>query len=383
MGLVERSSTLKILHVISSPAAGGAEVYVKDLAKELATNGHDVHIGFLESAVESGRSSVFQELFLRELDDAGIRYFFVGRVARRMPLLGVFRVRSYVRKNEIEVYHSHLIYGAAFGALIKVPRVYTHHSVEMRRSRILFFIVSRFIDHFVGISKACTNTLSAHSRRSVTTIFNGVDEKRILIGELKPRQIDEEIRCISIGRICEDKNYALLVNAISRLPLDIRKRLSVEIAGEGSVADTNYLSAKIGAACIEDTVRLLGVRNDIPELLARSHLFLMSSASEGLPVALIEAAMSGLPCVVTDVGGCSEVIDVCQNGIVVAPNDEQALADAISRMVCEASLLSTFSANALRLASSFSIDRAYSGHVRLYRELLQIDQSVMNASNSK
>jgi glycosyltransferase involved in cell wall biosynthesis len=96
----------------------------------------------------------------------------------------------------------------------------------------------------------------------------------------------------------------------------------------------------------------------------------MSSASEGLPIALIEAAASGLPCVVTDVGGCREIIESCQNGIVVEPNDPQKFADAIEAIINNAERYSEYSANALLHAQQFSIENAASSHISMYQRLL-------------
>ena len=135
---------MKILHVISAPAAGGVEVYIKDLAKAMTKNGHVVHIGFLDHAEDLGRSVEFEKNFLNELRVSGIQYFFIGHEARRFPWLGMIRVRRYVEQSEIEIYHAHLTYGIAFGAFVSVPRIYTHHSYKMRVSRTFFFLLDLF-----------------------------------------------------------------------------------------------------------------------------------------------------------------------------------------------------------------------------------------------
>ena len=112
---------MNILHILSAPAAGGAEIYVKDLAVELTKRGHCVHLGFLSEAKDIGRSVDFQKRYLDELTDAGIDHFIIGKSARHQPWIGATRVRNYVRDNKIEVYHAHLTYGIVFGALLKIP----------------------------------------------------------------------------------------------------------------------------------------------------------------------------------------------------------------------------------------------------------------------
>src|SRR5690606_23120808 len=95
-------------------------------------------------------------------------------------------------------------------------------------------------------------------------------------------------------------------------------------------------------------------------------IFLMSSAWEGLPIALTEATISGLPCIVTDVGGCIEIIENSKNGIVVSPNNPQALADAIYKLVSEPKLIEEYSKNAIQNSAHYSISKAAQLHVSLY-----------------
>ena len=366
---------MKILHIISAPAAGGAEMYIKDLAKKLLSHGHSVHIGFLGKANDTGRSIDFERAFLAELEGAGVEYFFVGNNSRRFPWIGALRVRRYVLEQNIDIYHAHLTYGIFFGALVRIPRVYTHHNSKMRVNHHIFKILNRWIDQLVAISDLCGCLLAEYAGRSVTVIRNGVD-----IGKISQKHVifdspEPIIRCVAVGTIRKEKNYNLLVSAIERIPGEVRSRLTISIAGEGAQVEMDELSEEIGRAGLEGSIKLLGNVDDVPGLLSRSHLFLMSSASEGLPIALIEAALAGLPCIVTDVGGCREVIDTCRNGLVVAPGNAQALADAIDSLVRVPSKLSEYSDNALRYSAVFSIEQASEAHLALYAELLQKDIS--------
>jgi glycosyltransferase involved in cell wall biosynthesis len=360
---------VKVLHVISSPAAGGAEVYVKDLAKQFARLQMDVHIAFVNSAANINRSSDYERGFLHELRRAHVPYFFLGDDVRRFPWRGAVRVRNYVRQHKINIYHAHLTYGILFGAFLRIPRVYTHHSIKMRVNKIAFALLGLLIDQLIGICQTCTNELRKQSGRDVITIDNGVDDERIVQVDKGNFRAWSKLQCIAVGRICGPKNYDLLVEAVSLLPARIRKKIDVKIVGEGSIDDTNRLRLKIDEERLGETIQLIGNRSDVPYLLSESHLFLMSSCYEGLPISLIEAARTGLPSVVTDVGGCREVIENCKNGTVVPPGSPEALAEAIKTFVRQPSLLLTCSENAIRLSSIYSIDRAVSRHLNVYENL--------------
>ena len=356
--------------MISSPSAGGAEVLIKDLARELVSGGLDIHIGFIERAEDIGRSVEYQKQFLRELDDAGVKYFFVGHASRWFPLLGAMRVRAYIQSNKIEIYHSHLTYGILFGALTAVRRVYTHHSVKMRVPKVAFRFLTGFLDQLVGISAVCSDALSEYSERDVETIFNGVDPNRIERARPSSRHRGASVRCVCVGRICQQKNFELLVNSIALLQPANLAQISVEIAGEGSIEDTSRLESNIADAGLNAKIQLLGNVQDVPKLLARCDLFLMTSAVEGLPIVLIEAAMSGLPCVTTDAGGCREIVETCENGIVVELDNPQEFAEAIEEIIDNSQEFTRYSNNALENSKEFSIANTASAHIELYERLL-------------
>src|SRR5690554_8190540 len=139
---------MRILHVISSPAAGGAEVYIKDLVIELKKSGHYVAVGFLDRAVDMKRSQEYEESFLSELNAASVPYFFIGHETRKKVWLGAWRVRKFINENNINIYHSHLPYGAFFGFFLRVTRIYTHHSIKARMSSFQYFFLNSQVDAY-------------------------------------------------------------------------------------------------------------------------------------------------------------------------------------------------------------------------------------------
>ena len=365
---------MKILHLISAPAAGGAEVFVKDLAACLSASGHSVHIGFVSHANNEDGNRAVERSYLDELDAAGIAYFFVGKHSRYAPWAGAVRVRKYVRENKIDIYHAHLIYGVVFGAFLQVPRIYTHHNIRMRLSRRMFRQVCRLIDQLVAISDTCADQLELHSGRHVETIFNGTDLRKFANKAVARQYGDETIDCIAVGRICQQKNYPMMIEALGRLPQESLARIRLTIVGGGSTQGVSELERRVEELGLRSQVHLAGLSNDVPDLLAESDLFLMSSVYEGLPIALIEATAAGLPAVVTDVGGCREIVEACQNGESVEAGNADAFARAIHRLVANPGLMVAYSGNAIRNAVKFSIERSCSDHASLYSEQLSLSR---------
>jgi glycosyltransferase involved in cell wall biosynthesis len=360
---------VRILHLISSPSAGGAEVYVKDLAKEMVRLGHRPFIGFLNRSADIGRDEVFESRFLRELELAGIPYFVVGYECRRNPILGAVRVRRFCAAHGIEIYHSHLHYALVFGALSRVPHVHTHHNLNPDGGPVLYRLFNQLVDSYVGISGLCAQALSKRSGRPVTEIFNAVDRSKLKQAQLPGSGAEGRLECVAVGRIQEQKNFPLLVEAVRLLPAEIRNLIQVSIAGEGPAADVSALKLAIDRAGLNETITLLGNRDDVPELLAKSHLFLMSSAFEGLPISLLEASVTGLAFISTDVGGCREIAERCGNGIIVPPGDAPAMAIAIESLVLDRGKLLELAENARSNSAYFGIERAAKEHLALYSRL--------------
>jgi glycosyltransferase involved in cell wall biosynthesis len=146
---------MRIVHAISSPAAGGAEVYVKDLAMALGRMGHQPAILFLSRSADIGRDDAFEKAFLADLDAHRIPYGFLGHACRRNPLLGAFRTGRFVRRHRADIYHSHLKYSLLFAAGLGVPHVHTHHNVRRHAPAWMWPLFNRIVDAWVvkpGIS---------------------------------------------------------------------------------------------------------------------------------------------------------------------------------------------------------------------------------------
>lgn len=120
-----------------------------------------------------------------------------------------------------------------------------------------------------------------------------------------------------------------------------------------------------------DRVILGGGRDDVPDLLARSAVFVLSSKSEGLPISVIEAMAAGLPVVASQVGGVGELVVDGETGLLVSPGDPQALAGALARLLDEAPLRRALGgAGRRRAQAEFDLHAFREAHLRLLREEL-------------
>lgn len=361
---------MNILHIISSPASGGAEVYVKDLAMNLSNQGHNLHIAFLSNACDIGRDIIYEERFLNDLKSSGINIFVIGNETRKKPWLGMLRIKQYISEHNIDICHTHLAFGILFTALSSVPIVYTHHSMEPRWGKFLYQVFNRLVDEYVGISTKCAEALKSYTGRNINIIPNAVSEEKF-IGYKKIRKSKNAINIVMVGRITEQKDYMNMLIALTLIDKKLKNKFRVRIAGEGDAIYKSQLLTFIHDKNLEGIVDFVGVKTNIPEFLYQADIFLMSSAWEGLPIALTEAAVSGLACIVTDVGGCTEVIENSKNGIVVSPKKPQDLADAIMSFINQPELIEEYSKNAIQNSAQYSIAKAAQLHLDLYSSILR------------
>jgi len=134
---------------------------------------------------------------------------------------------------------------------------------------------------------------------------------------------------VAVGNLYPVKGHRFLIRALAGLPRDGRWKLA--IAGRGQ--EEQDLRAMISGYGLSDRVQLLGLRQDIANVLAAGDLFVMPSLSEGLPLAVLEAMAAGLPVVASAVGGIPDVTGTGRGGITVPAGSVEPLQEALEFLV--------------------------------------------------
>src|SRR5690606_37838342 len=111
--------------------------------------------------------------------------------------------------------------------------------------------------------------------------------------------------------------------------------------------DLEDLAARLG---VRDIVRLLGRRLDVPDLIARSRLVVLTSDGEGTPNVIMEAMASGRPVVATDVGDVARIVQHGETGFVVPPEDAGALVERVCEIIADDALAARLGAAARKRA---------------------------------
>lgn len=266
----------------------------------------------------------------------------------------------------VHTYHGHVLEGY-FGPA--KTRLY----LELERA------MARVSDRLIGVSQATVDDLvrfGVAPREKFRVLPLGLDLDRLAepAPELRAqtrrelRLGDDEVLLAFVGRFAPIKRLDLLLDAFARAR-GAEPRLRLAVVGDGH--ERAGLERRAGELGVAADVRFLGYCRELRPIFAAADLAVLSSDNEGTPVSLIEAAAAGLPAVATDVGGVSEVVNE-ETGILVSPNDPQALANAILAMATDPNRRQAAGLAARdRAISKYSAERLIADIDSLYQELLK------------
>lgn len=242
------------------------------------------------------------------------------------------------------------------------------HGTDYQRLKDSFFYRALLfrVNLILCVAGSARNELQRlFPRKVVAAVFNGVDSELYKSSVKSFAERDKVI--ISVGTLRWHKNHALLIEAFSDLVVAAPDWRLV-IIGEGP--ERHKLEQLIASHGIEDKVTLLGILDSasVAKKLGQSRIFAMSSVTEGLPKALLEAMSCGCACVATDVGDCKDVLGGA--GIVVPSEDLSSLKDRLEELMATNETGEEFSEKAKHRAEEFTWESYCDRHLSLYNTSL-------------
>jgi glycosyltransferase involved in cell wall biosynthesis len=322
---------VRICHaVIGGEVAGGQKVALQ-LARAARDAGH-------EASFVSPSPGPF-------LDGARAE----GFPTRVVPIRGALDARALSRLagafRGADVVHTHGHFSvnvpARLAGRLAGSRVLSHMHIENafrkgrgRSSQIaLDNATARLCFAIVAVSDATRAALEAqgYPRDRLVTIPNGV----VATPPADPVRLADGHTILEVARLAEVKGQLQLIRALGRLDATailVGRDLEQGGAYEASLRDE---ARRLGVA---ERVVLAGYREDVPELLAGCDVFCLPSHMEGMPLVVLEAMAQARPVVATAVGGTSELVVDGETGLLVPPDDVDALADALAQVLADPGL---------------------------------------------
>ncbi len=305
-------------------------------------------------------------------------------------------LRQTLREGEYDILHTHMSKAALLGALVGVTNrsivvVNTGHNfgylaIPQRWKKAIFWCYDRFLSSFghdatVTVSQTVADTAAKAGlipKKRLRTIQNGIrlcrfdttaQPSETLKSQVLGPAMSEGALIICVARLVWFKGLHTLIAA---LPVVLARHpdTRVLIVGDGELRQD--LEARAKRLEIDPVIVFAGERDDIPELLKISDLFVLPSVSEGLPISLLEAMAARLPLVATRVGGIPELIEDGKTGYLVPSKDDRALAQAILSFLDDPEKMRRAGlAGRARLEERFSQSAMVCKTEALYRDLIQ------------
>jgi len=360
-----------VMHVIDTTGPGGAETVFIQLADRLRER------GFRSVVVIRGPGWVNDQLvergFSPNIVDA--KGSFNWRFLRELLRI--------IRREQVDIIQSHLlgsnVYCAIAGLIARKPVIATFHGMvdvgpNERLPGLKLWLMNRGITRFVAVSKSLRNAIGSKGLldpNRCEIIYNGIDMTRY--GKTRENELrqqlgldDKAILIGSLGNVRPAKGYDLLIRA-ARQVIDKYPNVHFVIAGDPKSKLQQELDQLARELQVSDHLHFIGFRNDSARYLAQLDLFLLSSTSEGLSIATIEALATGLPAVVTRCGGPQEILSEDRDGLMVDP-DVQQIASGVLQLLNDSALADRLAAAGREsVLARFDVATMLSEYARLYK----------------
>jgi glycosyltransferase involved in cell wall biosynthesis len=386
----------KIMHIITRLDMGGSAQNTLLSCREFA--------GEYDTLLVHGlaRESAMTEAEHRRLEDGkleagerGVRFIPIGSLVRRVhplrDLMALLAILWHIRRERPDIVHTHTskagILGRLAALMAGVPHiVHTPHGHVFkghfgRFAAGMFLMIERFFAGFTEKTVALTAgekrdyvDLGVVQAADVAVIPSGVDlsefavECRDVSAEKLSVGLDPRKRSVGfVGWLLPIKGPVYLLNAMNAVWRD-HPDADLVLVGKGELEEA--LRAQASFAGCSDRVKFLGWREDIARIMPLFDLFVLPSLNEGMGRVLVEAMAAGRPIVASRVGGIPDLVRHGENGLLVPPRDDEALAAGISLLLSNRRLAARMGQRGRRMCQEFGLSAMIAGLEELYRNIL-------------
>ena len=350
----------RIAITIPSLGIGGAERMVNLLVKSIDLKTFDVFLIVIKKPVKS----VFEEELQSVLKE---KVFFIGK-KEGYSFKAVLKTFKVLRDIKPDVIHTHLrslLYVYLYVLTHRINVLHTIHNDPEKEGRgiqksVIKSLIKRKKLIPIGISDSISKKIrTMYHINFGETVYNPVDFSSIQQFN-KKKMSTENLTFLNVGRLVEQKNQKVLIEAFVEYNKDKQNHLI--ILGDGEKREE--LQNTIERLNAKSEVFLLGNKDNISEYYIKSDVFVLSSLYEGLPMSMLEAMAFGMPVIVTDVGGNRDIFE--NNGYLIKnPIDKEEYIEAFNKIENQ-DQRKRFAEFSFRIAAKYSIEKISKEYEELY-----------------
>ena len=353
---------MKILQVITSLSTGGAEKLISEITLLLRDKGHQVDVLAFDGA---------DTAFKKALTDKGIKVYSFGKGCNVYNPIFIFRLAKMMKNYDIVHTHNTApqLFAAIGSVLCSVVLCTTEHNTSNRRrdwkwyAPIDKWMYSRYAK-IICISNQAEDNLRKYlpNVKNVCTIFNGVDINRF--HNAKPLDSLKSTKnvVVMVAGFRYQKDQDTLIRAFTHLDKD---KYELWLVGDG---ERRPILEKMIYELGLNNVKLLGIRNDIPNVLQTADIVVMSSHFEGLSLSNIEGMSVNKPFISSNVDGLREVVD--GYGLLFPHGDDKALSSIIMKLSDDKAYYQQVAAKCWERAQMFDIQKMVDAYNDVYEGLI-------------
>ncbi|MBB3123521.1 glycosyltransferase involved in cell wall biosynthesis [Mesoflavibacter sabulilitoris] len=319
---------MKVLQLIDSLEAGGAERVAVNIANALSA---EISKSYL--------CSTRQEGILKASLDPKVDYFFLNK-KRTFDLKAIIKLKSFIKQEQIDIIHAHSSsYFTATLVKLLYPKIkiiwhdhYGNSEFLHQRPKQVLKLCSYFFNHVFSVNQLLASWAERKLYvKSVNYLPNfSVENKQSLVTQLKGV---EGKRIVCLANLRPQKDHINLLHAFKAISHK-HQDWTLHLVGKDFEDDyTQSIKQYIKDFMLSGGVFLYGSCPDTSAILKHCDIGVLSSKSEGLPLALIEYGLASLPTIATNVGQCKEVIINEQTGLLVPSENSNALSEALESYI--------------------------------------------------
>jgi len=307
----------------------------------------------------------------------------------------LFHLKRIVRDFRPDVVHSHMGHANIISRAVRILQPFsvlinTMHLITLEHQDgspgTALEIAHRYTDRWADLTTAICKPAVAYyestrtvPRGRIVVVYNGVRTARLAPNRDRRERTRRELAVensfvwLAVGRLVVAKAYPMMLAAFKQL---LARETPGGVPNVLFICSTGPLEAELHTLVrelgIQERVRFLGIRKDVPDLMNAADSFVLSSVIEGLPMVLLEASASGLPIVATDVAGNAEVVLDGKSGFLVPSGKPDQLAVAMERMyhLPEDTRRAMGEIGQQYVRNNFDLDHILDGWEKLYSGLL-------------
>ncbi len=354
---------MKVLHVINSLAAGGAEKLVSELSSAQAEQ-CEVGLFTFFSDNDIFQDKLSSKVFFKPC--YGGRYFSIKKIRILASLI-----------KKYDIIHAHLfpaLYVVAFLSFFYPKKTYilTEHNTVNRRRKLWLFLPEKLVysrfSKIICISEGVKEALRKWMGKTADTyiIKNFVNLKAIKNAkkaDSKELQVSGKRLLVMVGSFSAQKDQATLIEALSVLD----HKYSLLLIGDGQ--ERKRLEQLVKNRNVQDRVHFLGIRKNVVPFLKMCDYGILSSHWEGFGIVALEYMASGIVALGSNVDGLNEVIKVKKN--LFNPGDYKSLASRIETIENDESLKQHILDEQSKIINAFDIEQSVADHFKLYKSVMK------------